>query len=99
MFSGAAAVENFADGAGDERDDDNDQAAVLQWKQPYRDCGGSHSKDQDVEASAKLVHRIDDVQVVIAEAELNFNQHSDTDETLVAEVKSKGERLGEVVPP
>jgi hypothetical protein len=98
-FFSAAFVEKLANLAADDCGNRSGDAGVLQRQQPDRKTRRGHGDDHDVEASTQFVHRFYDVHIVIAKAELDLNHRSDADKALVAEIDSKGQRLGNVVSP
>jgi len=98
-FLGASLVEKIAHHAAEEGSACSDDARVVQWQQPDRETSSDHGDDHDIKASAELVHRFDDMQVVIAQARLYLNHHGDADEALVAKVDGEGEGFGDVVSP
>ena len=99
MLSFAALFEEFEDAPRNGGDYCNKKAGILQRQQPCSDGGNSHRSEHDVESATKFVHRFDHMQVVVAEARLDFEQHGGADDELVAEVDTEGEWLCEVVSP
>jgi len=98
LFS-ATLLESLEYAARDAGDKGNENSGVLQRQQPGGDRGNAHCDEHDVKPSAKLVHRFDHMQIVITEAGFDLNQHGRTDEELVAEVDTEGERFADVVSP
>jgi len=99
VLSSAVLFENPANEAGNNRGDGDNKAGILQRQQPCGySCRGRGDK-HDVEAPAQLVHGFDDVQVAVAKAELDFQQHGETNGRLVSKVDGEGKWLSDVVSP
>jgi len=78
VLFGATMLEELEYAAGDSCDYGDDDPGVLQRQEPGCDSGRGRGDEHDIEPSAQPVRGFDDMKVMVAEAELDFEQHGET---------------------